>query len=209
MYRPGVTYVGSTVADLLQAGAGVCQDLVHLSLVLLRRHGIAARYVSGFLWAAPQEEGSDSLEVETHAWLEALLPGTGGRGEPVWVGADPTNRQLAGEGHVKTMSRRTRERAHAPDPARQRLRIARATLPFSTRPGRVVFLPRTRLFERSFFRSHLMARGDVRIAITLACEECKRRNYQTNKSKRNTPDRITLQKYCKWCRRSTSHKETR
>ena len=32
-----------------------------------------------------------------------------------------------------------------------------------------------------------MARGDVRIAVTLACEECKRRNYQTNKSKRNTP----------------------
>ena len=36
-----------------------------------------------------------------------------------------------------------------------------------------------------------MARGDVRIAVTLACEECKRRNYQTNKSKRNNPDRIT------------------
>ena len=35
-----------------------------------------------------------------------------------------------------------------------------------------------------------MARGDVRIAVTLACEECKRRNYQTNKSKRNNPDRI-------------------
>ena len=32
-----------------------------------------------------------------------------------------------------------------------------------------------------------MARGDVRIAVTLACEECKRRNYQTNKSKRNNP----------------------
>ena len=37
-----------------------------------------------------------------------------------------------------------------------------------------------------------MARGDVRIAVTLACEECKRRNYQTNKSKRNNPDRISL-----------------
>ena len=36
-----------------------------------------------------------------------------------------------------------------------------------------------------------MARGDVRIAVTLACEDCKRRNYQTNKSKRNNPDRIT------------------
>jgi large subunit ribosomal protein L33 len=54
-----------------------------------------------------------------------------------------------------------------------------------------------------------MARGDVRIAVTLACEECKRRNYQTNKSKRNNPDRITLRKYCKWCRGHTAHRETR
>ncbi len=100
-YRTGVTYVGSTVEDLLAAGAGVCQDFVHLGLVLLRRHGIAARYVSGYLWAAPEDGGSDSVEVETHAWVEALLPGGGGRGEPVWVGADPTNRILAGEPHVK------------------------------------------------------------------------------------------------------------
>ena len=35
-----------------------------------------------------------------HAWLEALLPGTDDRG-PEWVGADPTNRRLAGEEHVK------------------------------------------------------------------------------------------------------------
>ncbi|MDO8185207.1 transglutaminase family protein [Conexibacter sp. JD483] len=100
-YRRGATYVGSTVSDLLAAGAGVCQDFVHLSLVLLRRHGIAARYVSGYLWAAPEDEGSDSLEVDTHAWLEALLPGVDGRGEPVWVGVDPTNRRFAGETHVK------------------------------------------------------------------------------------------------------------
>ncbi len=45
--------------------------------------------------------GRTPLEVDTHAWLEALLPGTDGRGEPVWVGADPTNRPLAGETHVK------------------------------------------------------------------------------------------------------------
>ena len=72
-YRPGATYVGSSVRDLLDAGAGVCQDFVHLSLVLLRRRGIAARYVSGYLWAAPDDDGTDSVEVETHAWLEALL----------------------------------------------------------------------------------------------------------------------------------------
>ncbi|MBA2349724.1 MAG: transglutaminase family protein [Solirubrobacterales bacterium] len=100
-YKPGTTYVGSTVEDLIRGGAGVCQDFVHLALILLRRQGIAARYVSGYLWAAPQDGGSDSVEVDTHAWLEALLPASGGRGEPVWVGADPTNRILATESHVK------------------------------------------------------------------------------------------------------------
>jgi transglutaminase-like putative cysteine protease len=100
-YQPGVTYVGSTVDDLLAAGAGVCQDFVHLALLLLRRHGIAARYVSGYLFSAPEDGGTDSVEVQTHAWLEALLPGTGGRGEPIWIGADPTNRRLSGETHVK------------------------------------------------------------------------------------------------------------
>ncbi len=97
-YRAGVTYVGSSVQDLLAVGAGVCQDFVHLALILLRRHGIAARYVSGYLFAAPAE-GSDSVEVDTHAWLEALLPTV--EGGPVWVGFDPTNSNRAGEEHVK------------------------------------------------------------------------------------------------------------
>jgi transglutaminase-like putative cysteine protease len=100
-YRPGATYVGSSIADLLELGAGVCQDFVHLSLVLLRRRGIAARYVSGYLWAGSEDHGTDSVEVDTHAWLEALLPGTDGHGEPVWVSADPTNRRLVDESHVK------------------------------------------------------------------------------------------------------------
>jgi transglutaminase-like putative cysteine protease len=100
-YRPGVTYVGSTVEDLLEAGAGVCQDFAHLALVLLRRHGLAARYVSGYLFAPPPGgEAADSAEVDTHAWVEALIPAPDG-GEPVWVAADPTNRGLAGERHVK------------------------------------------------------------------------------------------------------------
>ena len=98
-YRAGVTFVGSTVADLVETGAGVCQDFAHLALLLLRRHGIAARYVSGYLWAPPNgDDGADSAEMETHAWIEALLPGDG---EPVWVPADPTNRTLGGETHVK------------------------------------------------------------------------------------------------------------
>jgi transglutaminase-like putative cysteine protease len=97
-YNPHATYVGSTVEDLFAAGGGVCQDFVHLGLMLLRSRGIAARYVSGYLWAAPEDGGQDSVEVDTHAWLEALLPG---EREPVWVAADPTNRRLAGESHVK------------------------------------------------------------------------------------------------------------
>lgn len=97
-YDTETTYVGSTVEDLLAAGGGVCQDFVHLGLMLLRRRGIAARYVSGYLWAAPQDGGQDSMEVDTHAWLEALLPG---EREPAWIGADPTNHRLADESHVK------------------------------------------------------------------------------------------------------------
>ena len=99
-YRQGATYVDSTVTDLLDGGAGVCQDFVHLGLCLLRRQGIAARYVSGYLFAAPGEDSEESVEVDTHAWLEALLPVPGG-GEPVWVAADPTNRGLVREHHVK------------------------------------------------------------------------------------------------------------
>jgi transglutaminase-like putative cysteine protease len=102
-YRRGATYVDSDIADLLDAGAGVCQDFVHLGLYLLRHHGIAARYVSGYLFAGGSDEGRESVEVDTHAWLEALLPvgGREGDSDPVWVGADPTNRVLSGEAHVK------------------------------------------------------------------------------------------------------------
>ena len=99
-YRPGATFVGSTVEDLLEGGAGVCQDFVHLALILLRERGIAARYVSGYLFVTPKDGGENSVEVDTHAWVEALLPDPAG-GEPRWVGADPTNRRLAGEEHVK------------------------------------------------------------------------------------------------------------
>jgi transglutaminase-like putative cysteine protease len=99
-YRQGATYVDSRIVDLLEAGGGVCQDFVHLGLCLLRYHGIAARYVSGYLFVSGSGRSQESVEVDTHAWLEALLPVPDG-GEPVWVGADPTNRVLAGENHVK------------------------------------------------------------------------------------------------------------
>lgn len=98
-YRAGVTYVGSTVDDLLAVGAGVCQDFVHLGAMILRHHGIGARYVSGYLFATPKGGGAESVEVQTHAWLEGLLPDPDGSRR--WIGVDPTNRGRAGETHVK------------------------------------------------------------------------------------------------------------
>ncbi|MBX9671069.1 MAG: 50S ribosomal protein L33 [Candidatus Obscuribacterales bacterium] len=54
-----------------------------------------------------------------------------------------------------------------------------------------------------------MAKKDDRIIITLACGECKCRNYTTMKNKRNDPDRIEIKKYCKTCRKHNEHKETK
>jgi large subunit ribosomal protein L33 len=54
-----------------------------------------------------------------------------------------------------------------------------------------------------------VAKSDNRPTITLACEECKRRNYTSEKNRVNDRDRIELKKYCRWCRGHTLHKETR
>ncbi len=49
----------------------------------------------------------------------------------------------------------------------------------------------------------------MRVLITLACGECKRRNYTTTKNKRTTPDKLEFSKYCRYCRKHTVHKETK
>jgi large subunit ribosomal protein L33 len=51
--------------------------------------------------------------------------------------------------------------------------------------------------------------SDVRPKITLACTECKERNYITKKNRRNDPDRMELKKFCPRCRTHTPHRETR
>ncbi|MFC4554445.1 50S ribosomal protein L33 [Georgenia faecalis] len=51
--------------------------------------------------------------------------------------------------------------------------------------------------------------SDVRPKITLACEQCKERNYITKKNRRNNPDRLELAKYCPRCNLKTTHRETR
>ena len=51
--------------------------------------------------------------------------------------------------------------------------------------------------------------ADMRVKITLACTECKQRNYDTQKNKKNDPDRLEMKKYCRFCRKHTLHKETK
>ena len=49
----------------------------------------------------------------------------------------------------------------------------------------------------------------MRVKITLVCSECKQRNYDTTKNKKNDPERIELTKYCRFCRKHTPHKESK
>ena len=88
-YRKGVTTSGTTLTHALDEGAGVCQDLAHIAIGLLRERGVPARYVSGYVY---RDDGPD--ELQTHAWCEAWVPSSG------WVPIDPTHQRPAGEGHV-------------------------------------------------------------------------------------------------------------
>ncbi|MBB31566.1 MAG: 50S ribosomal protein L33 [Gemmatimonadetes bacterium] len=45
--------------------------------------------------------------------------------------------------------------------------------------------------------------------ITLACSDCSRRNYSTDKNRRLHPDRVEFKKYCRFCRKHTLHRESR
>ena len=61
----------------------MCQDFAHLSLILLRAMGIPARYVSGYLHPNSDAAIGESVEGESHAWIQAW---TGS-----WWNYDPTN----------------------------------------------------------------------------------------------------------------------
>ena len=53
------------------------------------------------------------------------------------------------------------------------------------------------------------AEKTMRVKVTLACTECKQRNYDTKKNKKNDPDRLEMKKHCRFCRKHTVHKETK
>ena len=65
-------------------------------------------------------------------------------------------------------------------------------------------------FVVRFFRFFAAARGAFSHAeVTLRCNECKQRNYNTMKNKKNTPDKLELNKYCPFCKKHTLHTETK
>ena len=49
----------------------------------------------------------------------------------------------------------------------------------------------------------------MRSNVTLACGECNRRNYSTVKNKKNNPERLSMKKHCRFCKKHTVHKETK
>ena len=97
-YTPGATYIGVDVNEVLAKAKGVCQDYAHLAVAMCRSIGIPARYVSGYFFASSDATGADvdgdEVEVQTHAWFEAAIPGWG------WLALDPTNAQQVGQRHI-------------------------------------------------------------------------------------------------------------
>jgi transglutaminase-like putative cysteine protease len=94
-FEPGATTVSTSVDDVLRERRGVCQDFAHLMLACLRSHGLAARYVSGYLLTDPPPGQARLMGADaTHAWVAAFHPLLG------WVEFDPTNRQRADQRYI-------------------------------------------------------------------------------------------------------------
>ncbi|HEY4703811.1 MAG TPA: transglutaminase family protein [Streptosporangiaceae bacterium] len=91
-YVAGSTGVQTSAQEAWDAGQGVCQDMAHISVALLRAAGLPARYVSGYLHPDPKAEPGAAVAGQSHAWAEYWT------GE--WVACDPTNLAPVGERHV-------------------------------------------------------------------------------------------------------------
>jgi transglutaminase-like putative cysteine protease len=88
-YKHEVTGVRTTAAEALALGSGVCQDFAHVMLAVCRAAGLPSRYASGHMVG----------HGGTHAWVEIVLPATGGRDAIAWA-FDPTHASRVGLGYV-------------------------------------------------------------------------------------------------------------
>ena len=91
-YVPGATTVSATAQEAWDRRKGVCQDITHVTIGLLRSMGIPARYVSGYLYPEQEPLIGDMVEGESHAWVE-YFSGS-------WTGIDPTNGVRETERHI-------------------------------------------------------------------------------------------------------------
>jgi transglutaminase-like putative cysteine protease len=91
-YVPGATEVQTGAQEAWDMGKGVCQDMAHLTVALLREVGLPARYVSGYLHPMASAKPGDEMEGESHAWVEYW--------DGEWIACDPTNLAPVGERHV-------------------------------------------------------------------------------------------------------------
>jgi transglutaminase-like putative cysteine protease len=91
-YVPGATGVRTSAREAWLQRQGVCQDIAHLTVGLLRTAGIPARYVSGYLYPLVDGAVGDTVAGQSHAWVEWWC------GE--WMPFDPTNGVPAGPRHV-------------------------------------------------------------------------------------------------------------
>jgi len=91
-YEPGSTGVQTSAEQAWRLQRGVCQDIAHVSLAMLRAVGLPARYVSGYLHPMPDAGIGVTVRGESHAWVEVWLGH--------WWPYDPTNRGPVGERHI-------------------------------------------------------------------------------------------------------------
>src|SRR5207237_931714 len=71
--------------DTLQTGSGTCRDYARFMIAALRRLGIAARFVSGYIVIPGDGAHGHVGGGSTHAWVQVYLPSAG------WIEFDPTN----------------------------------------------------------------------------------------------------------------------
>jgi len=71
--------------ETLQSRSGSCRDFAVLMIEAIRSLGIAARFVSGYIFVPGADSGMINGAGSTHAWMQAYLPGAG------WIDFDPTN----------------------------------------------------------------------------------------------------------------------